>query len=44
MKLSKWNSYIVLEGDTGLVYNAFTDRYIVVKASSIDLVHAQRGD
>ena len=44
MKLSKWNSYINLEGNEGLVYNAFTDRFIVVKAASMDLIHAQKGE
>lgn len=44
MKLSKWNSYITLNENFGLVYNAFTDSFIVVKPNSMDLVYAQRGE
>ncbi len=44
MKLSNWNSYLNLDNHSGLIYNAFTDSFIVVKSCSMDLVYAQRGE
>lgn len=44
MSLSKWNSYILLDGESGIIYNAFTDRFIVVKQGSRDLYHAKSGE
>lgn len=44
MKLSKWNSYIDIDEHSGLIYNAFTDKFIVVRCDSMDLVYAKRGE
>lgn len=44
MRLSKWNSYINIEGDAGLIYNSFSDKFILVKPKSKDLAYAKRGD
>lgn len=43
-KLSKWNSYIDLGKKSGLIYNAYTDRFIAVKEASEDYIHAKTGD
>lgn len=42
-QLSKWNSYIDLGKKSGLIYNAFTDRFIAVKEASEDYIHAKSG-
>lgn len=43
MKLSRWNSYIKLGEREGLIYNSFTDRFMVVKDISGDFVNARDG-
>lgn len=44
MKLSKWNSYISIEDEVGIIYNSFSDKFILVKSNSKDLAYAKRGE
>lgn len=44
MKLSRWNSYIRIGEKSGLIYNAFTDSFVVVKEHADDFCYSAVGE
>ncbi len=43
MKLSRWNSYIKLGDQEGLIYNSFTDKFVAVKSGTYNFIYAITG-
>lgn len=44
MKLSRWNSFIPIGKNSGIIYNSFTDTFVCVKEKSKDFIFAKNGE
>lgn len=44
MKLSKWNSYVDISDKFCLIYNSFSDQFVLIEKNSVDYASLQKGD